>query len=426
MSRSTLLWPEQPYRWNYLVMGLDMGIFVAALSFASIYGVLPLFVHHLNPSNVALGLIPAVRSAGFLIPPVFMAVYVERLRLKKPFVISMTVVERVPYLVLAIVTPLLALTHPGLLLWLFFILLAIGTTAGGTAMSAWMDLLARMLPPDWRGRFFGLSAAFGGLLSIAGGVGAAELLHRFDWPTNFALCFAATSILLAISFVFICFGREPAPVAASAPSPGTRGGYWRRLPTIIRDDRNFGRYLMAMALLNTAGMATAFYTVDAQRTFHLSDAGAGVYAIVLLASSTAGNVLWGYVGDHLGHKRVVEGGAICTGLAALLAVVLHDPRWGTIAFGGVFLLIGLGSSGFQLASLTFVIDVAPPEQRPTYIGLATVAQAPFGVLAAPLGGLIADRLGYQAVFVLTVVLALSSAAIVVFRVFDPRVTSRSS
>src|SRR5262249_476836 len=151
-SRSSLLWPERPYRWNFLVMGLDMGIFVAALSFASIYGVLPLFVHHLTSSNVALGLIPAVRSAAFLIPPVFVAVYVERLRLKKPFVVAMTVVERIPYLVLAIVTPLLALAHPGLLLWLFFILLAIGTTAGGTAMSAWMDLLARMMPPDWRGR----------------------------------------------------------------------------------------------------------------------------------------------------------------------------------------------------------------------------------------------------------------------------------
>jgi len=425
MPKPSLLWPERPYRWNYLVMGLDFGIFVTALSFASIYGVLPLFVHHLTPSNVVLGLIPAVRSAGFLIPPVFVAVYVERLRRKKPFVVSLTVVERLPYLALAAITPLLAPAHPGLLLGLFFILLAVSTGAGGAGMPGWLDLLARMLPPDWRGRFFGLSSAFGGLLSVAGGVGAAELLHRFDWPANFALCFAATSVLLAISFVFICFSREPEQEAPSVPSPAGRGGYWRRLPTIIRDDHNFGYYLVAMALLNTAGMATAFYTVDAQHTFGLSDAGAGVYAIVLLASSTAGNVLWGYIGDHLGHKRVVEGGAICTGLAALLAAALHDAPWAIVAFGGVFLLIGLGSSGFQLASLTFVIDVAPPEQRPTYIGLATVAQAPFGVIAPPLGGLIADHFGYRAVFLLTLLLALSSATIVIYRVFDPRVMSRS-
>ncbi len=390
MPKPSLLWPERPYRWNYLVMGLDFGIFVTALSFASIYGVLPLFVHHLTPSNVVLGLIPAVRSAGFLIPPVFVAVYVERLRRKKPFVVSLTVVERLPYLALAAITPLLAPAHPGLLLGLFFILLAVSTGAGGAGMPGWLDLLARMLPPDWRGRFFGLSSAFGGLLSVAGGVGAAELLHRFDWPANFALCFAATSVLLAISFVFICFSREPEQEAPSVPSPAGRGGYWRRLPPIIRDDHNFGYYLVAMALLNTAGMATAFYTVDAQHTFGLSDAGAGVYAIVLLASSTAGNVLWAIV-----------------------------------AFGGVFLLIGLGSSGFQLASLTFVIDVAPPEQRPTYIGLATVAQAPFGVIAPPLGGLIADHFGYRAVFLLTLLLALSSATIVIYRVFDPRVMSRS-
>src|SRR5437868_4670105 len=77
-------------------MGLDYSLFLLGLSFASVYGVLPLFVHHLTPSNLALGLIAAVRSAGFLVPPILVAGVVERLRRKKPFVVGTTVMERLP------------------------------------------------------------------------------------------------------------------------------------------------------------------------------------------------------------------------------------------------------------------------------------------------------------------------------------------
>ena len=420
MSVLSALLPERTYRWNFTVMGLDYSLFLLGLSFASVYGVLPLFVHHLTPSNLALGLIAAVRSAGFLVPPILVAGLVERLRRKKPFVVGTTVLERLPYLVLAVATPLLAGSHPTALLWLFFAMIGTGTLFGGLGTPAWLDLLARMLPADWRGRFFGLAAALGGLLGVAGSAGAAELLHRFAWPAGFALCYACTFACLVVSFAFICLGREPAPAAATpAPHPAA-ASYWRRLPTVVRGDRNFGRYLAAMALITLAGMATSFYTVDAKRSLHLTDAGAGLYTVVLLATSTIGNVLWGYVGDHHGHKRIVEGGAVCSGLAPLLALLARDASWGTVGYGVVFLLVGLASSAIQLASLTFIIDFAPAAQRPTYIGLATLAQAPFACGAPLLGGVIADRAGYPAVFILTAVLAAAGALIVLLSIVDPR------
>ena len=306
MSVITTLLPRRAYRWNFTVMGLDFSIFLLGISFTSVYGVLPLFVSHLTPSNLALGLIPAVRSVCTALPPILVAPYTERLRRKKPFLLGMTTFERLPYLALAVAIPLLAGAHPTLLLWLFFAMLGVGTLFGGIGMPAWIDLIARMLPADWRGRFFGLAAALGGLFGVAGAAGATALLQRYGWPTGFALCFAATSVCLAVSFVFIAAGREPAPARAS-PTKGANRGYWRRLPGLVRADRNFARYLLATALITAAGMAASFYTVDAKRTLRLDDAAAGAYAAVLLAASTVGNVLWGYAGDRIGHKRVVEG-----------------------------------------------------------------------------------------------------------------------
>lgn len=415
MSVITTLLPRRAYRWNFTVMGLDFSIFLLGISFTSVYGVLPLFVSHLTASNLALGLIPAVRSVCTALPPILVAPYTERLRRKKPFLLGMTTFERLPYLALAVAIPLLAGAHPTLLLWLFFVMLGVGTLFGGIGMPAWIDLIARMLPADWRGRFFGLAAALGGLFGVAGAAGATALLQRYGWPTGFALCFAATSACLVVSFVFIAAGREPAP-ARAAPKKGANRSYWRRLPGLVRADRNFARYLLATALITAAGMAASFYTVDAKRTLRLDDAAAGTYAVVLLAASTVGNVLWGYAGDRIGHKRVVEGGTLCTGLAALLALLARDP----IVYALVFALVGLGTSGIQLAALTFIVDFAPEAQRPTYIGLANLAAAPFAFAAPLLGGVLADRAGYPAVFALSAALSLAGLLVVLLGVVDPR------
>ncbi len=418
--------PLREYRWNYTVMGLDLSLFVLGLSFVSVYGVMPLYVHHLSTSNLALGLIATIRAIGSSLPPVLIAPHTERLRRKKPFLLTMTTFERLPYLVLAIVTPLLAGSHPALLLWLFFAMVGIGTWFGGMGLPAWLDLLARMLPPDWRGRFFGFSIALGGLLGVIGAAIAALLLERFDWPGGFALCFACTTVSLAVSFVFIASSREPAPVEAAPPASASHAGYWRRLPGIVRDDRNFAWYLVATVLISAAGMATSFYIVDAKRTLHLTDASAGVYAVVLMAASTVGNVAWGYVGDHIGHKRVIEGGALCTGLAALIALLVHGPGIGFAGYGLVFMLVGISTSGLQLAAFTFIVDFAPIAQRPTYIGLANLAAVPFAAGAPLLAGIIADRVGYPTVFVMTLVLALAATLIVYGRVVDPRMRDRDA
>ncbi len=419
--------PPRVYRWNFMVMGLDLTLFVLGINFASVYGILPLFVHHLSASNLALGAIPALRAAN-LLPPLFVANFTERLSRKKPFVIGWTVVERLPYLALAVATPLLATTRPTALLWLLFAMIALSTLAGGVATPAWLDLIARMFPANWRGRFFGLSSALGGLLGVAGSAGAASLLEHFGWSTGAALCFACTFACLAISFVFISLGREPPPASPSGTAPVRAGGRasWHHHSALVRADRNLRRYLLTIALVTCAGAAAAFYVVDAKRALGLTDAAASLFAVLLLIASTAGSVLWGYIGDHQGHKRVVVAGAACTGGAALIALLARQSWSGVFGYGLVFVLVGLGSSALQLASLTFIVDFAPPEQRPTFIGLAMLTQAPFAFGAPVLAAVIANRWGYGTVFTSTALLGILATLVVARYVRDPRTDSRSA
>jgi MFS family permease len=251
------------------------------------------------------------------------------------------------------------------------------------------------------------------------------LLERFDWPNGFALCFACTAVSLVISFAFLASGREPAPAEAAPVARASRNQYWRRLRGIVRDDRNFAWYLVATILISAASMANSFYTIDAERTLHLTDAAAGGYAVVLLAVSMLGNIAWGYVGDHIGHKRVVEGGALCAALAALTALLLRQSGIGLVGYGLAFVFVGLSTSGIQLAAFTFIVDFAPVTQRPTYIGLANLAAVPFAAGMPLLGGIIADHAGYPVVFLLSLLLAFGATLIVARRIVDPRMRERS-
>jgi MFS family permease len=413
--------PPRALRRNFVVMGLDLTLFVLGINFASVYGILPLFVRHLSASNLALGAIPALRAAN-LLPPLFVAGLTEPLPHKKPFVIAWTVVERLPYLALALATPLLATTRPTVLLWLLFAMLALSTLAGGMATPAWLDLISRMFPPNWRGRFFGLSSALGGLLGVAGSAGAAFLFEHFGWSNGGALCFGCTFVCLAVSFVFISLGREPAATQPTPPRQAhpSASASWRRFPALVREDTNLRAYLLAVALATCAGAAAAFYVVDAKRALGLSDAEASLFAVLLLIASTVGSVLWGYVGDHRGHRLVVVAGAACTGGAALVALAARQAWGGAVGYCVVFALVGLGSSALQLASLTFIVDFAPPAQRPTYIGVAMLAQAPFAFGAPVLAASVANRYGYGAVFALAAISGMLATLVVGRYVRDPR------
>lgn len=418
--RPRVLFPAPAFRWNFVALGVDISLFTLGLTLASNYGVLPLFVHHLTSSNLALGLIPAVVAVGFLLPPILIAPLLQRRRRRKPFILATTLFERIPYLAIALLTLALAPSHPRLLLWAFFGLYAVSAVAGGASVAAWLDFVARVMPDDWRGRFFGIWSALGTLLGLGGGVATAALLRAPDWRLGFTLCFGGAFACMVVSFFFLAGARESQIPARTAQPPGAQR---RVYAALLRRDRNFTAYLAANGLVTLAGLALVFYAVDARRALGLTDAGAGLYAVVLIAGTLVGNVLWGYIGDRAGHKRLLEGGALCTGLGAGAALASHSAgptAAGFLLYGVAFTLVGLGASGVQLAGNTFVLDFGTEDERPAYIGISSLAQLPFACGGPVAGGLLADRAGYDAVFLLSLLLGIAGCAFVARCVRDPR------
>src|SRR5207245_5153768 len=145
-------------RHNVVALGADYALFMVALAFASPSTILPAFAAWLGAPNVVIGAIPAVMTMGWFLPCLFAAPYTESLVRKLPFIVRWTLVERLPFLVLAAAAYWLAESWPVATLTLLLAMLLVLTGIGGLLMPAWMDLIGRAIPVTMRGRFFAVSS----------------------------------------------------------------------------------------------------------------------------------------------------------------------------------------------------------------------------------------------------------------------------
>ena len=88
--------------WNFIANVMDGGLFSLAMSFVSQQTILPLFVQKLGGGNIAVGLIPVVWILGFNLPQILAAPYAQQRTRKKGLLLRTAMLQRIPWLLLAI------------------------------------------------------------------------------------------------------------------------------------------------------------------------------------------------------------------------------------------------------------------------------------------------------------------------------------
>ncbi len=408
-------------RWNFLTMGTDIAFFNLGLSISSPYTILPLFAHHLTSENWIIALIPAVRTLGIYGPPLLVAGLVERRPRVKPMMLRMTLFERLPFLLLGIGAMLLV-RQPVVLLALFFLMIFLQAAGGGLTFPEWLDLVARAIPARMRGRFLGGWSSAGNVMGVVGAALATAIVVALPWPWNFALCFGLSFVAVAISFVLLAISREPARPAVYAAPPAV-GPLLVRVRAwladrwqVVRTDAFFQPFLVVNAISGLAGLGNGLLAVAALHRAHMNDAAVGLEASVLIAASTVGGFLWGWLGDHQGHRWVLVWGSACGAVAMALELFADNALLVTLAF----LLFGLGTAALQLAQLSFVVEFGTPERRPTYIGITFLLYTPCAAVGPILGGIIADHWGYRPAFLLAALIGGVATLAYALWVRDPR------
>lgn len=405
---------QRYYQRNFTVNLLDFACYSCAMSFASMVTILPLYLSHLTSSSLLIGLLPALGNMLWFLPQLFTANYVERLERKQPFILLISLNERWPYLALGLSILLWPHASPTFSIALFFLMMGIAGLGGGLGGTAWQDYIAKIIPLRRRGLFFGLSNSLGGVLGAGGAAFSAYLLDRFPFPTSFAYCFLMAFIATMLSWCFLAMAKEP-PRLSTKPCLSQKE-YLRRLPDVLRRDRNFSAYLLSRIVMALGGMASGFFTVYAVQRFQVPDQTAGWFTTVLLASQALSNPLLGHLGDKRGHKLVMEV-ASCLGVVGLI-LLLTTSHIGWLF--PLFALYGCSGAGFMLAGLSIILEFSRPEDRPTYIGLANTCVAPFWALSSLAGGWIVSTLGYRALFLTALGFSLIGWLLLHWLVQEPR------
>lgn len=404
------------FRRNFTVNALDILSWMFGMSFVSVSAVLPVYARkYLGASEVVLGLIPALTDAGWFIPQLFFAPYVERLARKFPAVVWLGALERLPYLVLALAVFWLADLPRPLALAVFMGLMVWKSVAAGMVAVPWQELIAKIIPVSHRGRFFGTGNFLGQLLGVGGATVAGVVLQYFPYPQNFAVTFGLGFLAVTASFVFFMFTREPAITPAPQP-PHSHRDYLHRLGNILRGNANFRAYLLSRWFTYFGGLAGGFVAVYAVERFALSEVAAAVFTGILSAGSFMGFAVWGLLDDRWGHKRVMLS-AIVLWLVTLGLVLGTPTIWGIYL---AFALWGFGNAGGLIADLNIAMEFGPEAERPTYIGLTRTLTGPALLIAPPLGGVIAQLWGYPAVFVTSIIFAAGGLVLLAWKVKEPR------
>ena len=404
--------------WNFWVNVGDLSFVHLAGSFVFISTILPLYVSYLTESRVLIGLVPAIYLVASHVPQLLMAARAESLERKKPWIVRISVFERVPWLVLGL----------GIVLWpvapawfsyaFLVVMLLVGQAAVGIASPAWRAMLAKVIHPDRKGMMFGLGAAIGALMGAAGALLARHILDTVPYPLSFGICFLLAFAGQAISWTFLTFNREPATTPERARV--RLGAYLRELPAVLRGDHNFARFLLSQLLVIFGALGVTFYIIYAREAFAISDAFAATLTVAALISQAVGTPLLGWWGDRFGHRAAIEVAALLCAAAGVVVLMAPAAAWMYAAFG----LLALADAGIRVSRPSLAMDLGAAGRVATYTALTTTLLAAPALAAPVAGGWLIDTVNYRPVFAAGVLLSLAGWLLLRFGVADPRVARR--
>jgi hypothetical protein len=372
--------------------------------------VLSVFARMLGASNTLIGLIPAIRFGGWFLPQFLVASWIQPQPRKMPIAVAFESIRVIIYGILAILTCTLGLSHPYLLLMVFFAMFSISRVTTGTGALARLDAIGKVIPPSRRASFFAMRNFFGGILVFGAGLLVRYVLDT-DRGQSFPLNFTLLFILSCLSFTAatLAFSRiEEMPDSGARPRHSLKAQL-ARAPALFGQNATFRRYLLVRVLLDMIRIAAPFYSIFALDILGASSFMVGFYLAAMTLAEILANLLWQRIARVRGTLYMLRIAGLLTMLTPLLAATLPWLMQGfgftveshgllpAYLFTGVFLLAGSSQSGRAIGLSSMLLNVAPDEERASYIGLANTVLG-FVSLLPIVSGAVIDRVGFEPVF----------------------------
>jgi MFS family permease len=421
-------------------------------AFVDPFTVLPVFISTLGGGGVVVGFVSAAFTAGWFFPQVFVASIAQARRRVLPIYAASSVFRFIGFVGAGVSVYLIGPDHPRLLMVSVITGLSINALAAGVAGVPFLEITSKTVPIQERGSFFAGRRVLGGALGVMAGLliavvlngdpGAmwvntivyrwvklsARFLHLSDhpFPYDYGILIIIGGVITVSGVVAYMFVREPPAEHVTRP-PALRHQIADGM-AMLRRMPHYRAYLLMRVFYQLTAMAFPFYATYAYVRLGFSEASVGLFLSIWVGAAMMSNLLWGPLLDRRGNRIVFVSTAVASLLPPLVMLWLTRaaPVPGStpvfLLVASTFLINGFVRSGRFVANHTYLLESAPADRRPLYVGFMNSLSFPF-MLSPILGGIVAETLGYTALFALGGVAAVANIVISA-RLAEPRAATR--
>jgi predicted MFS family arabinose efflux permease len=231
---------------------------------------------------------------------------------------------------------------------------------------------------------------------LLGGILIARIfsVEGMNYPVNYAIILFIGFAGLVIASIAFWFISEPASDFERDSGEDFRT-FLSRVPSIIRSDPLFLRFLIVENMASFSLMILPFYMIYARESFQLDQSYVGRYLLYQIGGMIISNIFWGLLSSRKGSGAVVRTCILIGGIIPLLAIGFQQT--GPDLFAVIFVLVGFVMSGRRVGFEPYLLDLAPEEQRTLYIGIDGTLNFS-KVLLPVLGGVFIDLFGFTVAF----------------------------
>jgi MFS family permease len=365
------------------------------------------FVKNLTSSPLLIGLVTPLRDVGWFLPQLWVSGHVQNLPHKLTLYRRTAVVRVLAWAGMALAAA--SLRDPNWLLLAFFITFGTYAVAAGFSGSAFVEVVAKTIPPQRRAVFFAWRLFLGGSMALVASAAAGWLINPagpLAFPYNFAALFGAGWVFATLGLWM--FASIDEPLDLTVQPRASFSTQLRRGLTLLQSQPVYRRFVALRVSLILSGAAVPFYRVYVEGTLGGALDMVGVYLAASVVASLAANVVIGRFALRLGNRRILALGALAglmmsLGVVALLAVAATSGLTGRAAslwLVPAFALAGIRESALGIGGQPLLLEIAPVAERSLYLGF-TNSLLGLVLLATGLSGVIVATLGFPMLLFIT-------------------------
>ena len=394
---------KKGYGRNYWALALEGASFVGGVAVMSVGGVVALFINDMTGSEILVGLAITMQQLLMLLGTLVVAPYVHSIHNLPKFMFKNMLIQRTLPLIMAL--PLFLMLEPMTAVIIFLILYGLFWFLDGIITMPWGELSARALSPEMRGHMMGMQIAIGGAVSLITGL---FLVWLFVTPSEtvhfrFAVAFVLTAALLLTSLIFIRMVKDPTPI--KNPEKASPRIYYAKIPALIKSNKPLQHALLARIPGYIGFSAMAFILVFGVNTLDVSVSQEAWLIYAKIVGGLISGILLGWVSRRLGNKTVI---ILCNiGVIITLVMSILLAQYTSLGYLWLFVLCMLAAVWHNnwLGYFNYVLDIAPPKDRPAFQLIGSSIGVPFSFFGFILGAVI-ERWGYIAAFITGITAAL--------------------